>query len=324
MGFSLHQLADKWRRFRETAFFHDAVLFLVFVGISTLFWIILALNDSAQDSFNVRLNIANVPDSVTFINDIPDKFHVGVRDKGTTLWRNHYRRPTVSINFRDYADKGVLMFTHSDMQTALKSLFGTSAVITSTSLDSLKLVYTTNKGKRVPVDIDANITPASGSVIEGNPQASPSNVYVFGEQSVLDTIHLVRTQRITLNDLTENTSVTVKLNKIKNARVVPSTVEVKVPVEPLVRKEAMITITPINVPQNASLLLFPSKVPVDYYVAMSRLGDDDDPSIELQVDYRGILESRNGKLRVKVANYPERLQNLSLKTDSVEYTIVKN
>ncbi len=324
MGFSLHQLADKWRRFRETAFFHDAVLFLVFVGISTLFWIILALNDSAQDSFNVRLNIANVPDSVTFINDIPDKFHVGVRDKGTTLWRNHYRRPTVSINFRDYADKGVLMFTHSDMQTALKSLFGTSAVITSTSLDSLKLVYTTNKGKRVPVDIDANITPASGSVIEGNPQASPSNVYVFGEQSVLDTIHLVSTQRITLNDLTENTSVTVKLNKIKNARVVPSTVEVKVPVEPLVRKEAMITITPINVPQNASLLLFPSKVPVDYYVAMSRLGDDDDPSIELQVDYRGILESRNGKLRVKVANYPERLQNLSLKTDSVEYTIVKN
>lgn len=324
MGFSLHQLADKWRRFRETAFFHDAVLFLVFVGVSTLFWIILALNDSAQDSFNVRLNIANVPDSVTFINDIPDKFHVGVRDKGTTLWRNHYRRPTVSINFRDYADKGVLMFTHSDMQTALKSLFGTSAVITSTSLDSLKLVYTTNKGKRVPVDIDANITPASGSVIEGSPQASPSNVYVFGEQSVLDTIHLVRTQRISLNDLTENTKVTVKLNKIQNARVVPSTVEVKVPVEPLVRKEAMITITPINVPQNTSLLLFPSKVPVDYYVAMSRLGDDDDPSIELQVDYRGILESRNGKLRVRVANYPERLQNLSLKTDSVEYTIVKN
>lgn len=324
MDFRIHQLLDKWRRFRETATFRDAVLFLVFVGVSTLFWIILALNDSAQDSFNVRLNIANVPDSVTFINDIPDKFHVGVRDKGTTLWRNHYRRPTVSINFRDYADKGVLMFTQADMQTALKSLFGTSALITSTSLDSLKLVYTTNKGKRVPVVIDANITPASGSVIEGNLQASPSNVYVFGEQSVLDTIHLVKTHRITLNDLTENTSVTVKLHKIRNARVVPSSVEVKVPVEPLVRKEAMISITPINVPQNASLLLFPSKVPVDYYVAMSRLGDDDDPSIELQVDYRGILESRNGKLRVRVASYPERLQNLSLKTDSVEYTIVKN
>lgn len=320
----MDRLFDKWKRFRETATFHDAVLFLVFVGVSTLFWIILALNDSAQDSFNVRLNISNVPDSVTFINDIPDKFHVGVRDKGTNLWRTHYRRPTVSINFRDYADKGVLKFTHADMQTALKTLFGTTATITSSSLDSLVLVYTTNKGKRVPIKIHSNISAASGSVIEGNLQASPSSVYVFGDQTVLDTIHSVSTQLITLSDLTETTKVNVKLLKIRNARIVPSTVEVKVPVEPLVKKEAMITITPVNVPQNQSMLLFPSKVPVDYYVAMSRLGDNDDPSIELQVDYRGILESKNGKLRVRVVSYPERLQNLSLKTDSVEYTIVKN
>ena len=141
---------------------------------------------------------------------------------------------------------------------------------------------------------------------------------------MVDTIHAVRTQLITLKDLTETTTVTVNLHKIKDARVVPSTVDVTVPVEPLVRKEAMITITPVNVPAGKSLLLFPSKVPVDYYVAMSRLGDDDDPSIELQVDYYGILESRNGKLRVRVVSYPDRLQNLSLKTDSVEYTIVKN
>lgn len=324
MGRRFDTLLDKWRTIRETTIFHDTVIFLIFVGVSTLFWIILALNDSAQESFNVRVNITNVPDSVTFISDIPDKFHVGVRDKGTTLWRNHYRRPTIAINFRDYADKGILRYSKSDMQTALKALFGTSATILSSSLDSLLLVYTVNKGKRVPIMISSNISAASGSVIEGNLQPSPSNVYVFGEQAVLDTIHAVRTELISMKDLTETTTVNAKLSKIKNARIVPSTVEVKIPVEPLVRKEAMITITPINVPSGKSLLLFPSKVPVDYYVAMSRLGDDDDPSIELQVDYRGMLESRNGKLRVKVVSYPERLQNLSLKTDSVEYTIVKN
>ncbi len=315
---------EKWRRFKERTNIHDVVLFLIFVAVSTLFWFILALNDNAQGSFNVRLSISNVPDSVTFISDIPDKFHVGVSDKGTTLWRNHYRRPTLYINFRNYAEKGELKFTQSDMESALRSLFGTSATITSTSLDSLRLVYTTNKGKRVPIIIGANITAASGSVIEGNLQPVPSNVYVFGEQAVLDTIHAVHTQTINLKDLTESTTVSTKIRKIRNARVVPSTIEVKVPVEPLVRKEAYITLTPINVPKGKSMLLFPSKVPVDYYVAMSRLGDDDDPSIELQVDYRGILESRNGKLRVRVARYPERFLNLSVKTDSVEYTIVKN
>ena len=172
--------------------------------------------------------------------------------------------------------------------------------------------------------ISSNITPASGSIIEGNLQPSPSNVYVFGEPSVLDTIHAVQSDLITLKDLTETTTVKAYLKKIRNARVVPSVIEVTVPVEPLVKKEAMITLSAVNVPKGKEMLLFPSKVPVDYYVAMSRLNDNDDPSIELQVDYRGILESNNGKLRVRVVSYPERLQNLSLKTDSVEYTIVQN
>lgn len=324
MGSRIESIKEKWQKFKESTKFHNVGLFLIFVGVSTLFWFILALNDNAQGSFNVRIIISNVPDSVTFITDIPDKFHVGVSDKGTILWRNHYRRPTIFINFRNYAEKGELRFTKSDMESSLRSLFGASATITSTSLDSLQLVYTTNKGKRVPIIIHANVTAASGSVLEGNLQPVPSNVYVFGEQAVLDTIHAVQTQMINLKDLSESTTVSAKLRKIKNARVVPSKIDVKIPVEPLVRKETMITLTPVNVPKGKSMLLFPSKVPVDYYVAMSRLGDDDDPSIELQVDYREILESRNGKLRVMVANYPERFQNLSVKTDSVEYTIVQN
>lgn len=324
MGRRIDSLLEKWKSIRETALFHNAVLFLIFVCVSTLFWVILSLNDSAQDSFNVKISINNVPDSVTFISDIPDKFHVGVRDKGTTLWRNHYKNPTVSINFADYSEKGLLKFTKADMESSLKSIFGTNAVITSTSLDSLRLSYTTNKGKRVPVIIESHLSAAIGSVIVGKPQAMPSNVYVFGEQSVLDTIHRVYSRMVSMNDLTETNVVKVKLKDIRNARIVPSTVDVKVTVEPLVKKEALITITPINVPDNESLLLFPSRVPVDYYVAMSRLGDDDDPSIELQVDYNSIKTSVGDKLQVSVISYPERLQNLSLKTDSVEYTLVKN
>lgn len=56
---------------------------------------------------------------------------------------------------------------------------------------------------------------------------------------------------------------------------------------------------------------------------MSRLGDNDDPSIVLNVDYNSI-SANTGKLNVRIARYPERIKNLSLKSDSVEYTIVKN
>lgn len=320
----LESANEKWKRLKHTSAFHDLVLFLVFVAISTFFWIILALNDNAQGSYNVKVAINNCPDSVTFISDIPEKLHVTVRDKGTSIWRNHYRHPTMNINFKEYADAGELRYSKNDIITSLKSIFGPSAQIVSISLDSLYLEYTSNKGKRVPVVVDADVSAASGSIIEGFTKASPSNVLVYGDQKVLDTIHKVRTERLILSDLSENTTVEVHLRKISDARILPSKVNVTVPVEPLVKKKASITITPVNVPHGESLLLFPSKVPVEYYVAMSRLNDDDDPEIELEVDFKAIPPSHNGKLHVRVARYPDRLKNLSLINDSVEFTIVEN
>lgn len=325
MGIDFKNIKTKWKELRGSSSFHNVMLFLEFVAISALFWLILALNDSAQSNFYVKVQITNVPDTVTFISDIPQRFHVSVRDKGTNLWRNGFlRRPTVSINFKEYGDNDVLRFTHNDILASLKSVFGTSAQITALSIDSIHLDYTTNKGKRIPVVVDSRVFPASGSTMEGDIRSVPSNVLVYGDQSVIDTIHKVVTERIDLKNVSETTEIEVELRKVKGARILPSQVKVIVPIEPLVKKEAMITITPINVPHGESLLLFPSKVPVEYYVAMSRLGDDDDDSIELVVDYDKINSMKTDRLHVELARYPERLLNLALKTDSVEYTIVKN
>lgn len=325
MDSKIEEARAKWKKLKSTSSFHNAVVFLIFVAISTLFWLILALNDSVQDNFNVRVQITNVPDSVTFISDIPERVHVNVRDKGTNLWRSGFmRHPSMQIDFKEYASGGLLRFSREDIMAALKATFGTTAQITSVSVDSLRFVYTDNKGKRVPVVVNSRIFPASGSTLEGKVKAVPSSVYVYGEKEVTDTIHRVVTGLLDIRDVKETTTKEVALRKIKGVRIIPSVVKVTVPIEPLVRKQTMVTITPVNVPADESLLLFPSKVPVEYYVAMSRLGDDDDASIEIQVDYNDITRTNKGdKLPVMVVRYPERFCNLSLKSDGVEYTIVK-
>lgn len=300
------------------------MLFCVFVGVSALFWCILALNDSAQDHFNVNLRIVNQPDSVTFISDVPEKIHVSVSDKGTNLWRNGYlKRPTINIDFKEYSNDGVLRYSYNDLISSLKERFGSTALITSVSLDSLQLFYTTNPGKKVPILVNCHVNPASGTTLEGSVKASPGSVYVYGKKEVLDTINYVSTEPVTLHNISETTEMEVKIKRIKDARALPSKVTLIIPIEPLVKKQAMVTITPINVPQGEELLLFPSKVPVEYYVAMSRLNDDEDNNIEVVVDYNGISSSKGDKLHLETVRFPERLKNLQLRTDSVEYAIVK-
>ncbi|MCH5224418.1 MAG: hypothetical protein J1D77_00410 [Muribaculaceae bacterium] len=301
------------------------MLFLVFVIVSALFWFIMALNDSAQDHFNVNLRIINQPDSVTFISDVPERIHVSVSDKGTNLWRNGYlKHPTVNVDFKEYSNDGVLRYSYNDLISSLRETFGGGAVITSVSLDSLQLFYTTNAGKKVPVLINCQVFPSPGSTLEGSVKASPGSVYVYGGKDVLDTIRYVSTEPVVLRNLSESTNLEVKIKRITGARVLPSKVELKVGIEPLVKKQAMVTVEAVNVPAGEELLLFPSKVPVEYYVAMSLLNQDEDNNIHLTVDYEDISESKDGKLPVEINKFPDRLKNLSLKTDSIEYAVVKD
>ena len=325
MGNRYERVKNQWNDLKSTSGFKDFMLFLIFVGVSAIFWLILALNDSAQNHFNVRLHFVNQPDSVTFISDVPEKIGVTVSDKGTNLWRKGYlKKPSLNIDFKEYAADGVLRFSYSDLQSALKETFGSTAQISSLSLDSLQIFYTTNAGKKVPVLINCEVFPSSGSTLEGSVRARPGSVYVYGSQEVLDTIRYVRTEKIVLHDLSETTTLDIKIQKLKDARVMPSKVELVVPIEPLVRKEAMVTLETKNVPKGEQLLLFPSKVPVVYYVAMSRLSDDEDSNIELVVDYQDISKSNTGHLKVETINYPDRLKNLRLMSDSVEYAVVRN
>lgn len=316
---------ERWRVLKTTSGFKNSMLFLVFVCVSAVFWFILALNDSAQDHFNVNLRIVNQPDSVTFISDVPEKIHVSVSDKGTNLWRNGYmKHPSVNIDFKEYSADGVLRFSYNDLITSLRETFGGSAAITSVSLDSLQLFYTTNPGKKVPILVNCQVFPASGSTLQGSVTASPGSVYVYGSKEVLDTINYVGTEPIILRDLSETTIMEVKLQKLRQARALPSKVDLTVAIEPLVMRQAMVTVEAVNVPENEELLLFPSKVPVEYYVAMSRLNDDEDSNIHLVVNYDDVATSKDGKLRVVAQKFPERLKNLTLKTDSIEYAVVKD
>ena len=156
--------------------------------------------------------------------------------------------------------------------------------------------------------------------IEGRMRPRPSNVLVYGDVELTDTIHKVYTEPLMLAELSETTTVEVKIRKIPGVRIMPSVVSVTVPVEPLVKKEALITITPVNVPRGKSLLLFPSKVPVEYYVAMSRLDDDDDPSIEVYADYNSINDASDGKINVRVIDNSESIQKSFIESD-VEFTL---
>lgn len=313
------KFSEFWRGFVKSERFRKIATFLIFVVIAAIFWYVLALNDSVQDTLDVRLNVDNVPDSVTFINDPPEVIHVTVRDKGTALLRNGLiSKATVSLNFKDHADGGVFHVSGSELSAAIKSAFGGSAALLSSSVDSLRCVYTTLPGKRVPVVVAADLTAASGKVIN-SVSVLPGSVMVYSSGSISDTISRVYTQKVLRRNLEEPSTFTVDLHPVAGARLEPSTVTLNVNVEALVKKESVAQIKVENAPENVDLLLFPARVKVEYYLPMSKFGDAG-PEIDVWVDYRDIDPTRN-TLPVHIGQMPAYVANPTVAEPEIEYVI---
>lgn len=324
MKFKNTNFGIDWRRLRESTRFHNVLLFLIFVAIATVFWFIIALNDSVTETFKVRLQIVNVPDTVTFITDPPADVHVTLRDKGTNILRSGVvKKPVLILNFRDYARDGIFRLTAADISSELKSDLGGVASISSFSLDSLRLYYTTSPGKRVPVIVSSDVTASSGYLIPGKPVSLTRFVKIYSYGNQVDTVNAVRTQRLIKKNLSQTTEYDVRLEQISGVKIVPSQVKVRVTVEPLVHKEEYVTVDIVNVPADENLLLFPNRVPVSFFVPMSRFNDDKF-TIRIVADYNDVKSSQSSHLPLHVAETSGGLINVELKTDSVEYTIVKH
>ena len=320
----LSDAKGRWKRLKATSGFHSAAIFLACVLTAALFWYILALNDNMQDGFFVKININDVPKNVTFISDVPDRVYVTIRDKGTSLMRHgRLKDPSIDIDFRRYAANGVLRYRRADMMAALRNTFGTNATVSSISIDSIRLDYTTNPGKRIPVVIDGDVGAASGFVIAGRLISDPVSVVAYSTSENLDTLNKAYTVHLERLGLSESTKMEVRIRPMAGIRTIPDEVQVRIPVETLVHKVVSVNVEPVNVPAGKGLLLFPSKVNVGFYVPMNRFNEDE-TDIEVYVDYEDIERLRTKRIPVRIAKHPESLVNVSVVNDSVEYTIVKD
>ncbi len=324
MGIRVDNIRSRWRRIKSSSQFHNALMFLIFVAIAAVFWLIIALNDSVTETFRVRFVIQNVPDSVTFITDPPTDLHVTVRDKGTNILRSGViKHPTVSVNFADYARDGIFRLSQTDLSSELKSDLGGAATITAASLDSLRIYYSTVPGKRVPVVVCDEVSAASGYIIPGSVEPLTRQVKIYSWKDEVDTVHTVRTQLLVRSELSQTSVFDVKLVPIQHVRIVPSQIQVRVPVEPLVHKEAYVNVEVENLPEGESLLLFPNKVPVSFYVPMSHFNDESFP-MHVVADFNETHATSGSRISVRVREHADVLVNVELKTDSVEYTLVKH
>ena len=314
------QIKRFFLKMRDSGKLKDFLVFLVFVVVSAVFWLILALNDDVQKSFDMRVVITDVPDSVTFITEPPKTVRITVKDRGMNLMRYKVSGvPFLKLNFPEYIHGDRFVISNEDLKASFHNIFEATASISSFSPDSISLLYTKNPPRDIPVKAVHDVTVAPGMVL-GEVRVSPEIVKVFSISST-DTLSRVYTENVVLRDIDRNMTVEVPLVALPGRRMEPEKVSVSFIVEQLVKKEASVQVNVDKVPHGEDILFFPARVKVNYYVPINHYNDAND-SIIIEASFDEAVNNKSDNVAVRVVSKASYITNIELTRDSVEYTLV--
>lgn len=322
MPMDSRQLYDKVKEGLRTVKGRNALTFLVFLAISAVFWVLMALNDEVQHDYRLKLKLAGFPDNMTIISGANPTVSVSVKDKGSALMKFTWNtQPELTVNYDEFSKAGDhnLLMTQAQLNSAVRNIFGSSATIIAVRPDSLSLHYTTNPGVPVKVRIDADVRPAPSAVAFGRVTLSTDTVMLYSNSKERSRIKTLTTQPIILTGLTDTAHVSAALIVPPGMRAVPSQIKVTIPVEPLVTKTRKVEIAQRNVPAGKRLVTFPSMAEVDYLLPKSLYNSDASP-VKAVIDFSAYRPGEK-KLPVTVLPLPNYYRFVSVRPSEVEFVI---
>lgn len=294
--------------------------FLLFTFIAFIFWFALTLNEEFRHDVEYSVSLKNVPDSVTIISNVPNTIKTNITSKGYQFLKNSLKsNKNIEINFSQFKTNNSLKLGQPELSELIRISFGLNSHINSISLDSINIYYTNKPGKIVSLKVNATPTTNSSHVIAGEISTDTKNVALYSINEIPNSITSVETEAITCDNLIKTTTIKAKVLTPKGVRAIPDSVNITIPVEPLLSKKKHLNIEVINCPDGKRLIPFPSQVEVGYLIPKS-LFNNETKFMTIVVNYEDIAAHPN-KLPLHMTDIPEYYQGVYCSIDSIEYII---
>lgn len=296
-------------------------IFVLFILIAAILWCVTAINDETQADIRLPIRITNVPDSVTIVSKLPQNISIGVRARGSQLLKYSWSKPpSLDIDYRLFNNGNIIKLSENDIKNLARNTLSSSQIIV-VSPDSLSIKVTTKPPVLLPVELDCHVTVGPQATLSGKPVGSPDSVKVYTYGNHILSFTSIKTEPIEFQSINESVTRKVALITPPNTRVIPDSIDVTVKVEPLIFKTRTASIEPINVPNGQRLILFPSQVNVMYLIPVSEYIDAEQ-NIRIVADYNSISD-KTGKVKLRIDDASNDLQNIHIALDSVECIIEK-
>lgn len=302
----------------------EFLIFLSFLALSACFWLLMSLNETYEKEYYIPVVLTGVPDNVVITGEMSDTVRVTVRDKGFTLLTYSYGKSFRPLYFRfsSYAntERGKGYVPVADVQKqVLSQLYGSSRLV-SAKAEHLDFFFNYGLSKRVHVRLAGKISTGK-SYYMANTTISPNVVTIYAGKQLLDSIQVVYTQPVNLENVQDTIQRKVELRKMRGVKVVPTSVQVAFYPDVLTEETLEIPITAVNMPEGKVLRTFPGKVNVRFTVGARMFRSIRADMFRVEADYNDIVAQPSDKCTLRLVKWPRNVSRAQLEVPQVDYLI---
>lgn len=313
----------KVRTFFQKKKWKKVLTFLFFLLLAFGFWLLQYLQQKFEVDIVIPISYTNLPPELTVKDSIPDRLTMKVQDKGTILL-NYFSRGNdpIEIDLKNIDPKtGVYRITRSSLEVEIYKRLVTTTKLLTFSPESINIDFTPLLQKEVPIQVNGNLKPALGFWID-TVELNPSSVMIMGEAENLDTINVVLTEEIKIENIGENFE--KKLNLIRpnsKVRLDQKKINIHVFVEEYTEKIFSIPVQSVNTPDGFQVRFFPSDIEVICQLPLERYQDLKKEDLAIAIQYDSLLIDRQAVISVNLIKKPDYIKSYRLIPETIEFLI---
>ena len=304
----------------------EIFIFALFLLLSFGFWLLQSLRQDYERRIELPIHYKNVPSEWVISEGNPVKVGVLLKDKGTTLmyysWKANFDPVDISVSGLPRLAEYTLSVSRNIIESAVSKQLISSTSIISIDPREIELRYDSLSSRMVTVIENVQISTKPGFQISDSIRISHAEVRIYGSQSVLDTLSVVRTKLVTLDNMSKTRELTAHLDLPKGVSADNTTVKLTIPVEEFTEKKIQLPVSCPDIPAGYVLRIFPSSVEVSCNVPLSRFKDLAAENLEIVIPFNEFEENQaTGKIPARLTNKPSYVISSVIVPDMLEFII---
>ena len=304
----------------------DALTFLLFLLLSTLFWFIQRNQATDEVTLAIPIHYRELPADVTITSQLPQSVQVTIRDRGNHLYayQRHRRQMALNIDLMAWHDRsGIGRISMKPFEARLQTQLEPGAQILRFSPDSLIVYYVNKESKTLPVELKTDLQFAPQRMMSGQATIRPAEVTAFAPAAILDQLSAAQTKLLSVKNLKDTLVTTLAIQAVDGVQFQPDQVEVLLPVVAFTEGSVSVPVEAIGLPDGYRLRTFPQNVQVSFLVSEALYLTLSAADFQAAVDYGQIQQSPNELQPVQLLRWPEGVRRLQIRPEKVDCLIEK-